>query len=148
MKAKEVFTYEYRPIVSQHKRLKTGTPSQVARSYLGGKWRSYDVGFVYSSFEHDGLGRYGDPINPYGDLESMAKVSCLLKPGALLFFGMPTAEDRVAWNAHRVYGRARIPLLFAAWDVVDVIGTVDLDRKTKASEMGSQPVWVLKNTRP
>jgi hypothetical protein len=37
--------------------------------------------------EHDGLGRYGDPINPFGDLESIARARCLLKHGGILFLG-------------------------------------------------------------
>ena len=35
---------------------------------------------TYSSLEHSGLGRYGDSLNPWGDLITMAKAWCLLKP--------------------------------------------------------------------
>ena len=31
--------------------------------------------------EHSGLGRYGDPLNPFGDILESQKVSCLLKVG-------------------------------------------------------------------
>jgi len=27
----------------------------------------FDMVFSFSSIEHDGLGRYGDPLNPNGD---------------------------------------------------------------------------------
>jgi hypothetical protein len=33
-----------------------------------------EAAFSISSFEHDGLGRYGDPIDPDGDLKAMKKM--------------------------------------------------------------------------
>lgn len=41
------------------------------------------------SFDHDGLGRYGDPINPEGDLVAMGTVMDVLKEGGLLFLTVP-----------------------------------------------------------
>lgn len=32
---------------------------------------SFDAIVSFSGLEHDGLGRYGDPLNPYGDLSAM-----------------------------------------------------------------------------
>ena len=53
-----------------------------------------------SSFEHDGLGRYGDPLGGLADVEAMARTSCHVKPGGLLFLGVPMKqEDRLYWNA-------------------------------------------------
>jgi hypothetical protein len=43
---------------------------------------AFDVVLSISSFEHDGLGRYGDPLNPDGDLAAMRSTRRLLKPGA------------------------------------------------------------------
>jgi Caenorhabditis protein of unknown function, DUF268 len=34
----------------------------------------FDAGFSISSFEHDGLGMYGDPLDPDGDLKAMRKM--------------------------------------------------------------------------
>ena len=34
----------------------------------------YDVIISYSSLEHSGLGRYGDYLNPNGDLETMDEI--------------------------------------------------------------------------
>jgi len=44
----------------------------------------FDAVFSYSSLEHDGLGRYGDPRDPDGDLKRMEKIKGLLKPGQIL----------------------------------------------------------------
>ena len=37
--------------------------------WLDGKWKPVDFIVTFSSMEHSGLGRYGDPLLPFGDLE-------------------------------------------------------------------------------
>ena len=37
--------------------------------------------------------------------------------GGLLFLGVPLNSDVLAFNAHRLYGPARLPLLTANWEV-------------------------------
>ena len=44
---------------------------------------------IFHSFDHDGLGRYGDPLNPAGDIDAMKMVSCVLKKDGLLFLTVP-----------------------------------------------------------
>ncbi|VDM34294.1 unnamed protein product [Toxocara canis] len=66
----------------------------------------------FSSIEHSGLGRYGDPLDPIGDLREMQKIQCLLKRGGLLFIGLPVGVDAVVFNAHRIYGRLRLAMMF------------------------------------
>ena len=55
----------------------------------------YDFVFSYSSLEHDGLGRYGDVLNPIGDLQSMAKLISLVRPGGHVAIGVPCCHDRI-----------------------------------------------------
>jgi hypothetical protein len=38
-------------------------------------------------------GRYGDQLNPWGDLITMAKAWCSIKPGGLALVGVPTGTD-------------------------------------------------------
>ena len=40
-----------------------------------------DFAFSYSSIEHNGLGRYGDPLNPNADLQDVEMLSCIIRPG-------------------------------------------------------------------
>lgn len=49
----------------------------------------FDVAVSLSSFDHDGLGRYGDPINPDGDLDAMKTVQSVLNNQGLLFLTVP-----------------------------------------------------------
>ncbi|RCN47679.1 hypothetical protein ANCCAN_06243 [Ancylostoma caninum] len=43
----------------------------------------FDFAITFSSIEHSGLGRYGDPLDPIGDLREVLKVMCLLKKGGI-----------------------------------------------------------------
>jgi hypothetical protein len=84
-----------------------------------------EAGVSYSSFEHDGLGRYGDPLNPEGDLRAMDEARNALVDGGLLFLGLPVGQDFVLWNAHRCYGKLRLPLMLKGWHCIDVYGIPD-----------------------
>ncbi len=86
--------------------------------YRAGTLRQFDVGVSFHSIEHSGLGRYGDGINPWGDVISVAKISCVVKPKGLLFLGLPATElgpDLIYYNAHRVYGPLRWPIVLTNW---------------------------------
>ena len=72
-----------------------------------------DVIITFSSVEHSGLGRYGDPLNPDGDIETMNSIYNNLKKDGLLIWGAPVCEkDGLVWNKHRIYGPKRLLLLF------------------------------------
>ena len=65
------------------------TPEQFRRSYLAGSLRTFHAVFSYSSVEHSGLGRYGDTLNPWGDLMAVAEAWCVAGPGARLALAVP-----------------------------------------------------------
>ena len=62
--------------------------------------------------------RYGDDLNPWGDLITMARAWCLVKPGGLAVVGMPVGPDLIEFNAHRIYGPVQLPHFFANWEQV------------------------------
>ncbi|CAI5469788.1 unnamed protein product [Closterium sp. Yama58-4] len=107
---------------------------------------TFDVVVSYSSLEHDGLGRYGDPLNPNGDLHRMMKIRGLLKPGGLFLLGVPVGNDTLVFNAHRVYGPIRMPLLLKGWELLNVFGVSSLEAAYKENgDAGTmQPVMVLR----
>ncbi len=131
-------TIEYNRIISKHPDVKTMIPREYdERPTL------FESAFSISSFEHDGLGRYGDPLNPRGDLDAMKKTKQMLEPGGHLFLAVPIGQDRLYWNAYRVYGRLRLPFLLAGWKVLDTFGFEErlLDEKKNRYE----PIFVLEN---
>lgn len=143
--AKYITTVEYSRITTDHPSLSIIHPSSLARSYLKGDHQLADFAFSFSSFEHDGLGRYGDPLNPYADLESIARVHCLLKKGGLFFLALPIGADRILFNAHRVYGKHRSGMILSHWEPVDLIGaTVRFIANASRIENTNQPIWVLR----
>ena len=104
----------------------------------------YDTILCISSVEHDGLGRYGDPINPNADLETMQRMKKMLVRGGLLYISFPVGRDAVVWTACRVYGPLRIPLLFEGWTLLGVYGAVS-GCYEQVANIHTQPVFVLRN---
>ena len=88
---KSVTTLEYKRIQTQHPKLSTVLPHEFDKLYKNGT--RFDALVSYSSMEHGGLGRYGDRLNPWGDLITMAKSWCILKPRALALVGVPSLKD-------------------------------------------------------
>jgi hypothetical protein len=55
------------------------------------------------ALEHVGLGRYGDPIDPYGDIKGARELSRVLAVGGDLLIVLPVGRPKIAFNAHRIY---------------------------------------------
>jgi hypothetical protein len=81
----------------------------------------FDMIFSFSSMEHDGLGRYGDPIHPYGDVLRMKVINNFLKPNGLYVLSVPCGKDLLVYNAHRIYGNVRFPMLIEDYNLLDTI---------------------------
>lgn len=58
--------------------------------------------------EHVGLARYGDPLDPDGDLAAVAELGRVLAPGGDLLFVVPIGRPGVHFNAHRVYSHQQV----------------------------------------
>ncbi len=58
--------------------------------------------------EHIGLGRYGDELDPDGDLKAMEELKRVIKPGGSILFVTPVGKPRVEFNAHRIYSYEQI----------------------------------------
>lgn len=103
----------------------------------------------YCSLDHDGLGRYGDPLSPDGDLLTMDTLRCIVKPGGLLFLTVPVGPDALSWNLHRRYGRLRLPLLTHGWHTVERVGwdesRVDMSQPITRTY---EPVLILTPDQP
>jgi hypothetical protein len=97
-----------------------------------------------SSFEHDGLGRYGDPLDGMADVKTMAWMrDHVVKPGGLLFLSLPMGPDCLVYNAHRIYGPLRWTEAVRGWNVVDNDGFSDAVWTTTKMCDYVQPAFVL-----
>ncbi len=116
--AEHVTTLEYGVIKTDHPKLSTMTPPEFREAYLTGKLPIFDHIVTFSSLEHPGLGRYGDALNPWGDILAIARAWCVTKDDGKLVVGLPYGEDAVEFNAHRVYGPVRYPVLATNWKLI------------------------------
>jgi SAM-dependent methyltransferase len=65
------------------------------------------------TIEHIGLGRYGDPIDPEGDVKACQELARVLAPGGSLLFVTPVGKEAVIqFNAHRIYTYELVLKLF------------------------------------
>ena len=118
--AASVTTLEYRELRSEHARVTALTPDAMRDLVLRpGALEPFDALGSVSSVEHSGLGRYGDALNPWGDLMAVARAWCIAKPGAQFLLGVPYEDgaDRLVYNAHRIYGADRYTHLITNWRV-------------------------------
>lgn len=58
--------------------------------------------------EHVGLGRYGDPIDPQGDLVAINELKRVTSKGGALLFVAPVGKPKICFNAHRIYAYQQI----------------------------------------
>lgn len=139
---KSCTTIDFQPIIVDYPKFFTMTIAQYDQNP-----KQFDAAISISSFEHDGLGRYGDPLRPNGDVEMMSKMKCIVKDGGILYLSVPIAKcvscrpgtcsaitqlltdlvcsrlafrDKIVWNMHRVYGRVRLPKMLEHWTLLDV----------------------------
>jgi len=145
-------TVEYGPRLSDDSRLRFMTPQQFNEAEL-----MVEAALSVSAFEHDGLGRYGDPLDADGDLKAMAALTRKVMSGGLLYLTVPLYHDTVLWNVNRQYGPLRLPLLLSPWTLVEVIGapeglflsyeplTIDAQawKHFFESWSGEAPEWVM-----
>jgi SAM-dependent methyltransferase len=68
--------------------------------------------------EHVGLGRYGEPLDPDGDMKAIKELMRVLKTGGNLLFVVPIGQPRIQFNAHRIYDYEQIIAHFSDYQVV------------------------------
>ncbi len=111
---------QYNLLTYDHRHITTAT----VHDYFRGEnaMKEYDSALSLSSFDHDGLGRYGDPIDPNADLQAMQTARNMVKQNGTLFLTVPIGPDVIVWNLHRRYGRLRLPLLLNGWHELQRMG--------------------------
>lgn len=116
--ARKVSTLEYGSVTSTHPQVIVYTPDKFRMAFLQGQLEKFDAVVSYSSLEHSGLGRYGDALNPWGDIMNVARAWCVTKQGGTMTLGVssaPQGGDRVWFNAGRIYGPERWPYMATNW---------------------------------
>ena len=71
------------------------------------------------TLEHIGLGRYGDRIDPDGDIKAMNELARVTSRGGNLLIVVPVGRPRVQFNAHRIYSYDMILEQFKGFELVE-----------------------------
>jgi SAM-dependent methyltransferase len=74
--------------------------------------------------EHIGLGRYTDPVDPEGHLKAAKELVRVLAPGGTLLLGTPVGQERLCFDAHRIFDPQTVldafsPLQLAGFSLID-----------------------------
>ena len=70
------------------------------------------------TIEHIGLGRYGDPIDPDGDLKAIEELKRVTAHGGSFLFVTPIGgKSKIEWNAHRIYTYRQILSYFDGFEL-------------------------------
>lgn len=62
--------------------------------------------------EHVGLGRYGDDIDPEGDMVAVKELGRVVSKGGSLIFVVPVGKPKIEFNAHRIYSYKMVIEMF------------------------------------
>ncbi|GLE05008.1 hypothetical protein PINS_up013992 [Pythium insidiosum] len=142
-------TIDYNKLRYDHPKIATFT---LAEFQTLAPRKRFDAILSISSLEHDGLGRYGDPLDPDADFKAMRELLQYVNENQVdhptqLFLAVPVGADTLIWNSQRVYGPLRLPLLLEDWNIVDSFGFAKGDF-TAPFTVSHQPVFVLEPLPP
>ena len=77
----------------------------------------------------------------------MEHIYRVLKPNGYCFLGVPVGKDALVWNAHRIYGTLRLPLVYLnKFEEVEWLGFDKslLYSSNSDQDFTKQPIIVLK----
>lgn len=101
--------YDYRPPDLQLSNLSSESVDLQSLHFTDNSVHSLSCMHV---IEHVGLGRYGDPLDPNGDLQAISELKRVLAVGGNLLFVVPIGKPKIMFNAHRIYSYDQIMSYF------------------------------------
>ncbi len=108
--------YDYRPVDLQLSGLHSEAADLLSLPFASESISSLSCMHVV---EHVGLGRYGEPLDPDGDLKSIAELKRVLASGGSLLFVIPVGKPKIAFNAHRIYSYDQIIDCFSELELME-----------------------------
>ncbi len=108
--------YDYRPAELNLSGLQSKHADLTALHFASNSLESLSC---LHTIEHVGLGRYGDPIDPAGDIKAATELARVLAPGGSFIFVTPVGKPKIAFNAHRIYSYQQVLDLFPSLKLVE-----------------------------
>jgi hypothetical protein len=69
--------------------------------------------------EHIGLGRYNDSVDPDGHVKAAQELMRVLSKGSELLIGAPVGQERLCFDAHRIFDPQTITDMFSGLHMVE-----------------------------
>lgn len=109
--------YDYRPANLTLSRLRSLSADLLSLPFKDNSLNSLSC---MHTIEHIGLGRYGDPLDYDGDIKAITELKRVLAVGGHLLFVVPLGrENRIFFNAHRIYTKGQVLDLFSDLELKD-----------------------------
>ncbi len=106
---KPVHFYDFRPAKLNLSNLVSKAEDLTKLSFPDG---SIDSLSCMHTVEHVGLGRYGDAIDPEGDVVAAKELERVVAKGGSLLFVVPIGKPKIQFNAHRIYSYQMVVDMF------------------------------------
>lgn len=104
--------YDYRPPQIKLSNLTVGRANLLSLPFKDNSISSLSC---MHTVEHIGLGRYGDPLDPEGDIKAIKELIRVLSPGGSLLFVVPIGiKPKIMFNAHRIYTYKQVLKYFSS----------------------------------
>lgn len=71
------------------------------------------------ALEHFGLGRYGDPVDPFAHIKAINEIQRVSAPGANIYISVPIGIERLEFNAQRVFDAKNFSKFFSDCSLIE-----------------------------
>lgn len=106
--------YDYRPADVTLSNFSSGSADLLKLPFADNSVKSLSC---MHTLEHIGLGRYGDPIDPVGDIKAMKELQRVLAVEGNLLVVVPMGKPTVQFNSQRIYSYDQVLSAFSQLQV-------------------------------
>jgi ubiquinone/menaquinone biosynthesis C-methylase UbiE len=108
--------YDFRPVDINIKNFTSGSADLLNLPFNDSSIDSLSCLHV---IEHIGLGRYGDTLDPAGDLKAINELKRVMKYNGNLLLVVPIGNPKIVFNAHRIYSYKQILEYFKDFELIE-----------------------------
>lgn len=108
--------YDYRPAQISLSNLYSGSQDLKRLTFQDNSIQSLSC---MHTIEHIGLGRYGDELDPQGDLKAINELKRVLKTGGNLLIVVPVGKPKIEFNGQRIYSFQQITDYFSPLELME-----------------------------
>lgn len=108
--------YDYRPADITLSNLESGSADLKSLKFETGSIPSLSC---MHTVEHIGLGRYGDELDPEGDVKAINEIKRVVQKGGDILFVVPLGNSMIQFNGQRLYSKQQIVDYFSGCELIE-----------------------------